>query len=31
LAPIVGRLTAEEVLRGSRVDWFAPYRPERFI
>jgi glycine/D-amino acid oxidase-like deaminating enzyme len=31
LAPIVGRLTAEEVLQGSRVDWFAPYRPERFI
>jgi glycine/D-amino acid oxidase-like deaminating enzyme len=31
LAPIVGRLTAEEVLRGSRVDRFAPYRPERFV
>jgi glycine/D-amino acid oxidase-like deaminating enzyme len=31
LAPILGRLTAEEVLQGSRVDWFAPYRPERFI
>ena len=31
LAPIVGRLTAEEVLQGSRVDWFAPYRPERFV
>jgi glycine/D-amino acid oxidase-like deaminating enzyme len=31
LAPIVGRLTAEEVLQGSRVDWFAPYRPERFL
>jgi glycine/D-amino acid oxidase-like deaminating enzyme len=31
LAPIVGRLTAEEVLQGSRADWFAPYRPERFV
>jgi glycine/D-amino acid oxidase-like deaminating enzyme len=31
LAPIIGRLTAEEVLQGSRVDWFAPYRPERFV
>jgi glycine/D-amino acid oxidase-like deaminating enzyme len=30
LAPIVGRLTAEEVLRGSRSEMFAPYRPERF-
>ncbi|HYC09248.1 MAG TPA: FAD-dependent oxidoreductase, partial [Steroidobacteraceae bacterium] len=30
LAPIVGRLTAVEVLQGSRVDLFAPYRPERF-
>jgi glycine/D-amino acid oxidase-like deaminating enzyme len=30
LAPIVGRLTAAEVLHGSRVDLFAPYRPERF-
>jgi len=30
LAPIVGSLTAAEVLRGSRVDLFAPYRPERF-
>lgn len=30
LAPIVGRLTAEEVLHGSRVAWFEPYRPERF-
>jgi glycine/D-amino acid oxidase-like deaminating enzyme len=30
LAPIVGRLTAAEVLQGSRVDLFEPYRPERF-
>jgi len=30
LAPIVGRLTAEEVLTGSRAARFAPYRPERF-
>ena len=30
LAPIVGRLTAEEVLNGSRVELLAPYRPERF-
>ena len=30
LAPIVGRLTAEEVLSGSRAALLAPYRPERF-
>jgi glycine/D-amino acid oxidase-like deaminating enzyme len=30
LAPIVGRLTAEEVLSGSRAELFAPYRPDRF-
>jgi glycine/D-amino acid oxidase-like deaminating enzyme len=30
LAPIVGQLTAEEVVRGSRADLFAPCRPERF-
>ena len=30
LAPIIGRLTAEEVLHGSRAEMFAPYRPERF-
>jgi glycine/D-amino acid oxidase-like deaminating enzyme len=30
LAPIVGRLTAEEVLRGSRAQMLSPYRPERF-
>lgn len=29
LAPLVGRLTAEEVL-GGRAEMFAPYRPERF-
>jgi len=31
LAPIVGRLTAEEVLTASRAEMFAPYRPERFL
>ena len=30
LAPIIGRLTAEEVLHGTRASVFAPYRPERF-
>jgi glycine/D-amino acid oxidase-like deaminating enzyme len=30
LAPIIGRLTAEEVLQGSPAKAFAPYRPERF-
>jgi glycine/D-amino acid oxidase-like deaminating enzyme len=30
LAPIVGRLTADEVLHGARAPMFAPYRPERF-
>jgi glycine/D-amino acid oxidase-like deaminating enzyme len=30
LAPIVGRLTAEEVLNGSRAELLVPYRPERF-
>jgi len=30
LAPIIGRYTADEVLRGLRVAMFAPYRPERF-
>jgi glycine/D-amino acid oxidase-like deaminating enzyme len=30
LAPIVGRLTAAEVMDGSRAAMFAPYRPERF-
>jgi glycine/D-amino acid oxidase-like deaminating enzyme len=31
LAPIIGRLTAEEVLNTSRTEMFAPYRPERFL
>jgi glycine/D-amino acid oxidase-like deaminating enzyme len=30
LAPVVGRLTAEEVLSGSPAEMFTPYRPERF-
>jgi glycine/D-amino acid oxidase-like deaminating enzyme len=30
LAPIIGRLTTEEVLRGSSAKWLQPYRPERF-
>jgi glycine/D-amino acid oxidase-like deaminating enzyme len=30
LAPVVGRLTADEVLHGARAGMFAPYRPERF-
>jgi glycine/D-amino acid oxidase-like deaminating enzyme len=30
LAPIIGRLTAQEVLNASRAEMFAPYRPERF-
>jgi len=30
LAPIIGRLTAEEVISGSRAALLAPYRPERF-
>jgi len=30
LAPLVGRLTAEEVLGDARASLFAPYRPERF-
>lgn len=30
LAPIVGRYTADEVIQGSRIEMFAPYRPERF-
>jgi glycine/D-amino acid oxidase-like deaminating enzyme len=31
LAPVIGRLTAEEVLNSSRTEMFAPYRPERFL
>ena len=30
LAPLVGRLTAQEVLGGTRAALLAPYRPERF-
>jgi len=30
LAPIVGRLTAREVLEGAREKLLGPYRPERF-
>jgi glycine/D-amino acid oxidase-like deaminating enzyme len=31
LAPLIGRLTAEEILNTSRTEMFAPYRPERFL
>ena len=30
LAPLVGEMAALEIADGARVDWFAPYRPERF-
>ena len=30
LAPILGRYATQEVLKGSRVDALAPFRPERF-
>ena len=30
LAPLIGRLTAEEVLGDARASLFDPYRPERF-
>ncbi len=30
LAPIVGRLAAEEILGGARIGLLSPYRPERF-
>jgi glycine/D-amino acid oxidase-like deaminating enzyme len=30
LAPLIGRLTAGEVLHGAREEMLAPYRPERF-
>ena len=30
LAPLVGEMTTLEIADGARVDWFAPYRPERF-
>ena len=31
LAPIVGRLAAEEILTGMRTDLLAPFRPSRFV
>lgn len=30
LAPLVGEMAAMEILYGARVEWFAPYRLERF-
>ncbi len=30
LAPLVGEMATLEIVDGVRVDWFAPYRPERF-
>ena len=30
LAPLVGEMAMLEIADGVRVDWFAPYRPERF-
>ena len=30
LAPLVGEMATLEIVDGARVDWFAPYRPERF-
>ena len=30
LAPLVGEMAMLEIVDGVRVDWFAPYRPERF-
>ena len=30
LAPILGRYVTQEVMSGSRVEAFAPFRPERF-
>ena len=30
LAPLVGEMATVEIADGARVDWFAPYRPERF-
>ncbi len=30
LAPLVGEMATLEIADGVRVDWFAPYRPERF-
>lgn len=30
LAPLVGEMASLEIADNARVDWFAPYRPERF-
>lgn len=30
LAPLVGEMATLEIADGARVDWFSPYRPERF-
>ena len=30
LAPLVGEMAMLEIADGAQVDWFAPYRPERF-
>ena len=30
LAPLVGEMATVEIADGARVEWFAPYRPERF-
>ena len=30
LAPLVGEMATLEIVDGVGVDWFAPYRPERF-
>ena len=30
LAPLVGEMATLEIVDGARVDWFAPYRLERF-
>ena len=30
LAPLVGEMATLEIADGARVDWFTPYRPERF-
>ena len=30
LAPLVGEMATLEIADGARVEWFTPYRPERF-
>ncbi len=30
LAPLVGEMVTLEIADGVQIDWFAPYRPERF-